>query len=294
MDEPSIRRLISHVASTNEDELDCEAAEPWMEEAADASTIPTRLAHHLRRCPACAEIFAALRAAVSLERSASLPSVHELWHDIRAACREPQAVDVQPSATDSPALAPAPLSVDLPAPTPAPTARRRLFAFLAGGGAGSAGRPLVPALLSLIVLLGAAGWWQAWRMNGRLAGMQAVMVEAESFEDMVRLVNRSSFGQADSGAWARIIYHDDLERGMVYAGALPVLMDGQEIACWMVGRDGSKELAWQGVHEESDTADQSWWPVTVSGPLRDYATMIMTVEPTGDVLVEVPFTDPNS
>jgi hypothetical protein len=292
MDDQSIRRLMIDVALTQDEELDCVSVEPHLEEAAAGGRMSADLDAHLRRCAPCREVFDSLQAMAAFEAADDLPAIDLLWEQLRPLTRD-GATTAQPAIEASPrAVAPRPVALDV-------NTSQGWFTRLSNALFGPT-PSFAPAALSLALVLAGVGWWQALETRGAVADLRAEVselqvtaAEADETMKMVALVNRSNFAQAENGSWARIIYHNDLDQGMVYAGELPELAEGQEIACWLIDDEGNAVLAWQG-DEFEGSAEQSWWPVEVEGSMGDFNAMRITLEPTHDTVIEIPFSEQNS
>ena len=289
MDEQSLRRLMMDVALTQEEELDDEAVAAHMEEAAETGERSAELDAHLRRWAPSREVFDALQAITAMEAADALPSLEALWDELRPLTRDGGATTAAPVAP-----ATAPRVPESPGPEGWWT---RLSHSLFGPAPSFA-----PAALAVAVLFAGIGWWQALQtreavtaLSTQVTDLQKTAAEYDDMIEMVRRVNRSNFAQAADGSWARIIYHDDLDRGMVYAGSLPEATEGQQFACWLIDDEGNAMLAWEGSEEDLQASPdgQVWWPVEMDQPFGDYHAMILTLEPSHEVVVEIPFSEQN-
>jgi hypothetical protein len=276
------RTFVERVFATEVEELDCEGmldviaryveVEISGEEAlAVASGAPL----HMRQCDECAELYATLALLVTLEEAGELPTLDNLWSDLRARVGDAARADgARPNAT--PAARPNPTRAAEPASGPSAS---YLFPFLPQPAVGR-----LAAVLALVAIVLAAGWWRAASTSTRAA------TEIERLERAMHTLAEADTvrsGNGAGGAWAKVFFTPAERDAVVYVGGFPQLRDGERLTCWLTA-GSARTLAgtW-----DSLTTDLDWWTIAADRSLAEYDGLGMTIEPAGQPVVSIPLQD---
>jgi hypothetical protein len=123
------------------------------------------------------------------------------------------------------------------------------------------------------------GWWRAESRaehNGKL--MQSVAASTAM-----------RFNKMGNGAWARVAFDPEGSHAFVWAGGLPTAADGEHYECWFDRGNGERILAQ--AHERFQ-GDPSWYHFETDRLVDAYDRFLMTLEPEGEVVLEVALHDP--
>jgi hypothetical protein len=133
---------------------------------------------------------------------------------------------------------------------------------------------LAAAAAALAVVVAGAGWWQSARRQDHMSAMLSAAGEASTIEQVA----------LPDGSWARLLYDPNGGRGLVHVGGIPAEHRGAAMQCWLRGRDGSRDH----VGDLRLEGEREWMVLEGDRPLGDYAAFVLTADPDGAPLVEMP------
>jgi hypothetical protein len=283
MMDPEAQRVFEFLLSGDVSSQDCAAVQDAIHRYVDLGVAGRRVdmlmpgvALHLETCPECRDQYETLVELARMESTGALPPVAELWPNVLPSPAAGRAAAAQAivNATRPANVVPVPARAATTRPA-RPNARVRLRRHFASSGPG---RIWVPALIGVVALGVAFGWWQthqAPRVDGSL-------IDTIATADQVREAHTAD------GAWAKVFFGAHSRTALIFVGGLPEPgPDQTRIKCWLKGIDGSSRLA---AVLRRESPGRSWWTVDARRPMQDIAAVALTWadDETGRPLVEIP------
>lgn len=285
-----MRSLVAAIFNTRDEEIDCQRFMDVVAAFVDAEVgglgttdVEATVPHHVRMCPACAELYEALHHVAALEADGALPSADELWAEL-----ETMVSTSPPDATAVGAGRPRGADWDRDSSGQHDSSSRTPAGARGGPGIGAArqswlggwrqgvsrhplsvgwGPVTAAAALAMMVVL-SVGW--ARSRSEAAALRQALNRVANS-----RVTRMAS---NEDGAWLRVDYAPAESGFVVWTGDLHEKSGVDRFRCWLIGKDGSRTAV--GNFDMTDH-DTSWWMMEADGPMGEFEAVVITREPDG-------------
>ncbi len=260
------RQFLEWVLGTEENELDCAGLMAIVDQYVDGQVrgLPGDLSfeavpQHLRQCPDCARLVAALSEIVQLEEAGNLPPLGALWDELRSLSATP--VRAASASTGRKNAGNCRLWSGW--------AQRRPLQF---GESWSVAAIGVSGVLLIALIVAISGWWRVAR-------------EARTAQDIVAHLSTADLvrsAEMVDGSRATVYFSPEDHRALVHLDLNR--RPPTRIRCWLSSdRDSASP-------EETTCgpAAPDWWFLTCEQPLANYARLALTLEPQSVPAVELP------
>lgn len=256
------REFLQWVLGTEDTELDCAGLMAIIDRYVESQVFGSgtepgteSVPLHLRQCPDCGRLVAALTQLVALEARGSLPEIDELWSELRAAVSGGQS------------------GASVAAPS-GPSWRLRFASLLSRAGSRLRPATLVAVFLIAALVFAMSGWWSSARRAHLAEEIFGHLAEVDSVQS-VRL---------GDGSRATLYFSPTRHQALVYLALAKDPHQEPQVRCWL--KSGTQSAAYE--EAPCGRAAGNWWFVSCDKPLANYERLGLALGAHPAATVELP------